>query len=219
LRRAIDDHRLDDGQVGGDARQHLAGAGLQEEGLIEGQDVIVEHLAQVGGDPLAELGDVIEPRRRADREHDDHGGEQQEGVAQRLIGVHLHAAVDDHLHRPAEAKGRAGGDQQEDDRQDGVDHVGADEGPDVRKRPQITRARPALGRLRDLLGEKNTRRRSATGDCLRRVLPAHLTSNACIPCFDLPWRGAFVYSRPSSWPAGMTSRLAARPSRVGPNPP
>ena len=55
---------LDDGDVGGQPRQHFAGAGLQEIGRVQRQDMGIGRLAQVGHDPLADLGDKEEPHGR-----------------------------------------------------------------------------------------------------------------------------------------------------------
>ena len=66
------DHGLDDAGVGGQAREHLAGARDLEEARREMQDVAVDVAAQVGHDPLAEPGHQIGAQEGRDREHDDH---------------------------------------------------------------------------------------------------------------------------------------------------
>ncbi len=62
------DHVLDDGEVGGEAREHLAGAHVQEEGLVQAEHVAIEPLAQVGHHPLAQPVDEEEPPGGGERQ-------------------------------------------------------------------------------------------------------------------------------------------------------
>ena len=70
-------HRLDQGGVGGHARQHFAGAGDFEELRRQAQHIVEHRLADIGHHPLAQPGDGIEAGRRGQPQHGRRGDERQ----------------------------------------------------------------------------------------------------------------------------------------------
>jgi hypothetical protein len=72
LRHRGADQRLQHRNVGGETREDVAGACGLEEGRREADHPLEEIPPEVGGNPLAEPGDEVEPRRggAAERRHD-----------------------------------------------------------------------------------------------------------------------------------------------------
>ena len=140
------DHREDEGGVGGQPRQHLAGHDPLVEARAHADHPVVDRAADVGDHPLAEAGDEVEARRGAEREErrDAEGGEEV-GVDEReRLGEEV---VDHPPHRQRQAEREAGGDRQRRERPPEQRAVGADEGPEPAQGPDRPRLR-ALRRAR-----------------------------------------------------------------------
>ena len=86
LRQAGADHRLDHRGVGGQPREHLAGAGQLEEAGRQAGDVRVDLGAQVGDHPLAQPRDQVGAREGRGREHHDHDQRRLQRVVERARG-------------------------------------------------------------------------------------------------------------------------------------
>ncbi len=132
------DQVLDDGHVGGHPRQHLRGAGLQEEGLVQAGDVAKDRLAQVRDHPLAQLCDEIEAQGAGQGQDHDVRARQDEGLVQGRRGAAAGEAVVDH--QPpgdGEEQGGAAGDQQRYEGGRGVAPMGGDEGAQATQGLQV----------------------------------------------------------------------------------
>ncbi len=117
-RNAGADHGLDQGGVGGQARQHFAGlGGLEELGALV-DHVAVDGAADVGGDAFAQPGHHVEARRGRDPEHGRHAEQREEGgvdVADAVLaGGGAEAEVDHLLEGGGDGQGGAGREQQGD---------------------------------------------------------------------------------------------------------
>jgi hypothetical protein len=99
-RRGRPDHHLEQGRVGGQARQHLARAGDLEIGRGEGDHVVEDRPADVRHHPFADPRDQIEAGVAGRRHQQHHGQEhhdrvvQQGGIAAGEALVHQGAQTD-----------------------------------------------------------------------------------------------------------------------------
>ena len=103
--------------VGGQARQHLAGARDLEEGRVHADHARVHGRAQVGDDALAEPGDEVEAQRGKHAEHCGGRQEREEIAVDGVGAAGRHALVDQVAQRHRQREHRGRGHQQCDERQ------------------------------------------------------------------------------------------------------
>ncbi len=131
------DHPLDDGHVGGHARQQLAGLELQHLRDVQHQGVLVDRLAHVDDDAFAQLVDEIDAQGGRHGEHRGHGGGQQEAAFEGGGGVQLEAVVHQPTGRAGEAERREAGQHHEECAEQGVPPVRAHVGEQAAQGPEV----------------------------------------------------------------------------------
>ena len=144
-RRGGPDEDLQQRGVGGDAREHLAGAGELEETGAEADDVAEDGLPDVADHPLAEPGYQIEPRIAGPGQHHDDAEKGEQGVVQKRGIAAGEALIDQPPQAQAHHQHRAGGDGKRHQRPRHRRPVGPDEAVEMDELIEIS---GALGRLR-----------------------------------------------------------------------
>ncbi len=107
--------------------------------------MVVDRLAQVHDDPLAQLVDEIDAQRRGQGEQRRRGGRDQEAGQKGVGGVHLEAVVDQPARGHGDAEGRRRGQHDEEYAQQGVDRVGLEIGAKLAEGTQVLAAHALAG--------------------------------------------------------------------------
>ncbi len=144
-RRAVADQPLDDGHVGGHPREELAGADLDHLGEVELEHVVIDGLAHVHDQPLAQLVDEIDAQGRGQGEQGRHGARDHEAGREGLGGVHFQPAVGQLARRHGQSEGGGARQRHEEDAEQEVAHVGANMGPERCERTQVPAAQALAG--------------------------------------------------------------------------
>ena len=109
------DHCLDQGRIGGQAREHLPRPGNFEKSRVEGKNMIEDGFANIGDDPLPDPGhEVVAPECR-EGEHGDNTHQPDE-VGFQAGRARREALVQQQPDRLADHQGRPGGENQRDQR-------------------------------------------------------------------------------------------------------
>ncbi len=125
--------------------------------------MVVDRLAQVDDDPLAELVDEIDPEGGGQGEDGGGGGGDQEAGQQGLLGVHPEAAVDQPPGGDGQAQRGRRRQHHEQDAQQGVDRVGLQIGRQLGQRPEVLAVEALEGGGVERLLEQMPRARPANG--------------------------------------------------------